>query len=294
MKEKILINLLSEQALPNYIAIRELEPDRVLALATPEFKTQVGLLQKATGVRHLVIEADAYDFRKNFDALALAFGQLPADADVIVNFTGGTKVMSLAAGFSALARARKGQTALVYIDSFKGVLEWLPFSPAGQLLPPEQRGIATTIPFSVYANLKNERIASTQERFKEGEERMPLFMALAGHGLDALFKKEKQRQLQDGAGNFAPAGEIQLADSGRLKWDRDGAELVAPSGQRLNYVGKGAAEFFGGRWLEEYAFHLLAQSGNFDQVLGTADLPRCRTVPRTPPRTIPLGGGGEL
>ncbi|MBN2684873.1 MAG: DUF1887 family protein [Pontiellaceae bacterium] len=272
MTEKILINLLSEQTLPNYIAIKEIQPDRVLALATPEFKAQMGLLQKETGVQHMIIKADAYDFRKNFAALSESLNHLPPDADVIVNFTGGTKVMSLAAGFSAFAHARKGQVTLVYIDSLKGVLEWLPFSSTGQLQLPEQREIQTAIPFVVYANLKNERIAFMQEHLEEGAARMPLYAALADHGSQALLKKEKQHQLQEVDGRFKGEGEIGFAGTGRLKWNRTGAELVMPSGRHYGYVGNDAAEFFCGRWLEEYAFHLLAQSGSFDQVLGNVVL----------------------
>jgi len=272
MPEKILINLLSEQALPNYIAIQELQPDRVLALATPEYHGQIDLLHEKTGVPHTAIETDAYDFRKSYDALVKAFSERASDAEVIVNFTGGTKMMSLAASLASVSLARDRSMALAYVDTLKKVVEWLPFSPSGKLMQPEQREIKTTIPFRIYAELKRERIASMQERFEDGAARMPLYAALAGHGLNALFKKEKQRQLQGVDGRFKSEGEIGFAQTGRLRWTRQGADLTTPEGRRLEYRGDGAAEFFGGRWLEEHAFHLLAESGSFDQVLGNVVL----------------------
>jgi len=49
---KILINLLSTEIVPSYLACKTVKPDRVICLTTLAFQAQPGLLQHATDVRH--------------------------------------------------------------------------------------------------------------------------------------------------------------------------------------------------------------------------------------------------
>jgi len=94
MGQTILVNLLSEQRIPNFIAVMHLGPDRVCALATTEFREQAPLFESMTGVAHESIPFDPYDFERDFNRVTDIVRQTPKDDELVINFTGGTKTSS--------------------------------------------------------------------------------------------------------------------------------------------------------------------------------------------------------
>ena len=56
----ILVNLLSEQTVQNYIAIQELKPRQALALTTKDYENQVDLSQELTDIPHTVLKVEPY------------------------------------------------------------------------------------------------------------------------------------------------------------------------------------------------------------------------------------------
>lgn len=92
---KILINLHSKQTIPNYVAIKEFKPDRAIALTTKEYEDQVKVFEEITKIEHILKPIDAYNLENNFNIIQEVVDELGAENEIIVNYTGGTKVMSL-------------------------------------------------------------------------------------------------------------------------------------------------------------------------------------------------------
>ncbi len=94
----IVISLIGEQNLPNLLPILHLKPERVILVYT-DFTEQTAvrltkLIQPHTEVGRLSV--DAYNIDETRTQLEQAVNGLPI-SEIIINFTGGTKMMSLAA-----------------------------------------------------------------------------------------------------------------------------------------------------------------------------------------------------
>ncbi|GAB4282009.1 MAG: DUF1887 family CARF protein [Candidatus Promineifilaceae bacterium] len=93
-----IISLIGEQNLPNLLPIRHLKPERVILVYT-NFTEQTAvrltkLIRSDAEVTRLVV--DAYDIDDAKEKMTAAVAGLPPSS-ILVNFTGGTKMMSLAA-----------------------------------------------------------------------------------------------------------------------------------------------------------------------------------------------------
>ena len=93
-----IISLIGEQNLPNLLPILHLEPAQVILVYTDRTEQTAvrltNLIQAQTEVTQLIV--DAYDIDGTRNHLKQAVAKLPV-SDLLVNFTGGTKMMSLAA-----------------------------------------------------------------------------------------------------------------------------------------------------------------------------------------------------
>ena len=117
MTKKILINLHSFQTIPNYVAIKEIAPNEVLALATPEFVDQVILFYETTNIKHQKVEIDAYKLEANFKVIKDLLEKVNSDDEIIINYTGGTKIMAVSVILQLLLSAKQ-KLSFVYINTF--------------------------------------------------------------------------------------------------------------------------------------------------------------------------------
>ncbi len=99
----IMVSLIGEQNLPNLLPILHLKPEQVILVCTAfTKKTAVrlaNLIQDSTKVTQL--DVDAYDIDKTKKQILNAVSSLSA-SEILINFTGGTKMMSLAAYQAAI------------------------------------------------------------------------------------------------------------------------------------------------------------------------------------------------
>lgn len=117
----ILIALIGEQQLPNYLAARYYQPDVVLSVYSEKTEPQYKNLQKMlqhNGISVDGIKTDPYDLatigKAINDKLATMVGV--SAQSLIVNLTGGTKIMSLAAYQVAV----QWNAPVIYLQSEKG------------------------------------------------------------------------------------------------------------------------------------------------------------------------------
>ena len=110
---KVLVNLIGGQPAPNYLATQEIQPDKILNIyseASGKIMQRLNDLLKIETINS-PLKVNAYDFNEIYDLLRV-FLKNNAD-EVVVNITGGTKIMSIAA-FEA---AKNFNLKAVYIDS---------------------------------------------------------------------------------------------------------------------------------------------------------------------------------
>jgi len=115
---KTMIALIGGQPLPNYIPIRAEQPDTVLFVYTKETEKVYERLKAvldAQGVKVEGLQTDAYDVPQVADVLTQWVDERVSGTDLVVNFTGGTKPMSLA----AYRVAERLQAPLMYLESGK-------------------------------------------------------------------------------------------------------------------------------------------------------------------------------
>lgn len=265
---------MSEQRIPNFIAVMHRGPDCVCALATPEFKDQVPLFGSMTGVAHETIPFDPYDFKRDFRRVAEIVGQTPREDDLVINFTGGTKIMSLSTVLSVMAHRGGRAIDLMYVDTRLRRVERLRFEKNGKLVFLAPEPIDLHIPFQVYTGLRGECITSMREGILDlTPARKRVMRALMSPACDGFFGAQKRffsnrgKLLSEDKFRFKVKRRGQPAGEGSCRWDRRGAELRLPRGERYKVEGADAAKFLSGGWLEHYAFSLLAESNAFRQVL---------------------------
>jgi len=274
MPKKILINLLSEQQIPNFIAVMQQSPDVVYALVTPRFEKQVARFKEFTGVPHEARRFDPYNFNADFEAIAELMQELPPEDEVTINFTGGTKIMSLATVLSAMAHRGKRRIDLIYVDTASRQLERIRFEASGKLAVPNSEALALHIPFQAYAGLQGEHIKSFRDEIDGAmRDREQMMKALLSSGADNFFGRQKAcfhangKLKERGAFNFKPSRRTKDTAEGSCTWGRDDASLKLPSGKATEISGSNCSGFLAGGWLEDFVFMRLASAEKYQQVL---------------------------
>lgn len=265
MSEKVLVNLLSEQKIPNLLSILHVKPDRVLALTTPAFKQQVNLLERLSGVPHEAVPFDAYALADDLNLVRQVLQKQAKDSEITVHFTGGTKIMALSAVLGAVAESEGCSYRLMYLDTVKACFEMIRVGPGKMMdLPARVEPVKATLPFERYLRLQNERVMSCATKLNPAmRERIPCAKRLLNDECRWFFSS--QRELHDGK-RLRPAGRISKG-KGCFEWDHNGAVMQLVSGTVLKVPGGDAVAFFAGGWLEELCFNLLNASGRFPEVL---------------------------
>ena len=273
MSETVLVNLLSEQRLPNFIAVMQEQPDRVLALCTPQFAKEAERFGNVTGTPTSALAGTPYDLRDNLDRLLRALESAPAEARILINFTGGTKIMAIAAVFAALSARQRRRIELLYVETTGSQIDRFGFDEGGRFQQLESEKITVHIPFEAYAGLLGEPIkpGALSAITPDIEERHAVAEALLDQACDGYFKNMKNAFQRNARGREEPKTEFATGFSherhtGRIAWNAQGGEIAMPSGKRLQWQGPDAGRFFCGGWMEEYCFHRLARSTRFRQV----------------------------
>ena len=150
---KVLVNFLSEQVMQNYIPIRKLNPDLVLALATEKFQGKTIHFEKVTGIKHKELSYTAFDLEENQRILDELLAEYKDD-EVFINFTGGTKLMIV----PCFTGNFSGDIKFVYADTTNELLVIYNRDNAGNYSVEERKSFDLKIPFKHYFELIDEEI----------------------------------------------------------------------------------------------------------------------------------------
>ncbi len=263
---KILINILSEQSIPNYLAIKELQPDKVIALTSKEYEYQVGIFANLTQVEHAKLKVDPYNLQQNKAVLQVLLEEIKEDGEIVINYTGGTKVLVVSVILEVMVSSNR-QLSLVYVNSKSNLLEFLSIDE-NKTTNSSQREISTRIPLAVYVGLKNEKLLSTSNLIRAyTADRFELSSALLQDWeLSGIFNNQKQYFETTGKGLIPKLVYEVTTPKYKLKWNKSEMEVITRLKQ-YRYPHSDGGTYFAGIWLEEYVFYKLRQSDYFDELL---------------------------
>ncbi len=297
MAERILVNLLSRQTMPNYIAVKQLRPDRVIAMVTDDFKLQSDRMQHITGVPHQVEPISPYGLKANSERIKKLLHELPDDSDITVNFTGGTKLMSLAAALPVLEGGRE-KIKLAYVDTEHNEIIFAE-PQEGRSYKLSKASIRVVANFKDFVGLAGEILFdSTTTILQAAEERYSLSEALLDKRFNPVFSQQ-HAMFDRNKGRMQAKQEHSLkfnyrSRPGNISWSpTDGIRVSAPGGRlwHLPDHHDGGGYFTGG-WLEEFVFtslknHKDIHSAEMNVVLTLSDriMRRFHIRSRRSPRT---------
>ncbi len=111
--KKILFNLISGQIFPNYFLIKHIKPDKCVNFYTEETEYQNVIFKNVlTGLDIEEVEVTAFDFYNCYNVIKNYVEKYISNS-LILNFTGGTKIMSSA----AFCVFKEKKLAIKYLDS---------------------------------------------------------------------------------------------------------------------------------------------------------------------------------
>lgn len=108
---KVLFHLVSGQNMPSYIASKTINPDKNIFFTTDAVNTKLSPLRKV--LKGVFVNIDAWDFNKIKETIKSEIDKYKYSDELILNFTGGTKIMSIAA-FQAF---REKNLECVYVNT---------------------------------------------------------------------------------------------------------------------------------------------------------------------------------
>ena len=114
-----LIQIVSEETMPNLLAAMAIKPERIVHLCTPAMEGATTALERAygqAGVKTSVITRKLGEHPGMVELNDAVASLIRETGDAVVNFTGGTKLMSI----GAYAAATRAKAPSVYVDTAAG------------------------------------------------------------------------------------------------------------------------------------------------------------------------------
>ncbi|MBV6479137.1 MAG: hypothetical protein HGGPFJEG_01898 [Ignavibacteria bacterium] len=257
---KILINLIGGQAAPVYIATRIINPDKVLLVYSKESEVQLNRIKNTlNSFNYESLEVSPYDFENCYSTLKNELEKYDSD-DFVLNFTSGTKIMSIA----AYKLFDESKFNMIYIDSQNHCL---------LTIDKEKNVNSQTInlKFSVkdYFSIYGYDIIIEQERFPVNKEYRKLNdLCLKNHYQFKSLIKSINSQLKNG-NTLIEAKDNSSQCYLRYNFKKRKGKLIIKQGrntEEIEITSEEMLSYITGYWFEDYIFERLSKSEIFDDI----------------------------
>lgn len=253
---KIHFCLVSNQTLPNFLPVLDpkSKPDRVLLLVTPEMKAVADHLmdvfrENGCAAKNIFV-SDAYNMLEIEKAVLDALAEAGQQGDVILNATGGTKIMMAA----AYAVFRELGLPVFYIDTMnKQRIEMLPkyrLEALPDLMTVKRylKVYGYRLSDSAAVQIRPEVITLAETLIAKSKKYNQVIGTLNWLAKDAEERKGNKAELSPGAAAKKDLSAlIQLFEE---------AGLLSRSGSRCVFADEKARQITKGGWLELYLAHI--------------------------------------
>jgi len=259
---KILFNLISGQIFPNYFLIKHIKPDKCVNFYTEDTEFQNKIFKSILLNLYIdEVEVDAFDFNNCYNAVKEYVSKYSTD-NLILNFTGGTKIMSNAA-FCAF---RDNNFKMIYLDSQNKKI----VSIINDKVSKEDFNINTNV--EEYFKLTDQYIvedrpepepqkdASDRKNFRDYMEKnykniSSLFIKLAVKSDSAKKKWRNENQKEESNGNQL------IYTVSEKKY-----EVITKDGNKFILFGDDAFYYITGAWMENVVYEKIKKSEVFHDV----------------------------
>lgn len=281
---KIHIAIVSDQTLANLIPALMERPDKVYLVCSSEMSNRkldrrlARLLRREAIAVEIRQGAPDVDLRKIHDfawALAGEIGETHPHAEIVLNATGGTKLMAM--GFVDMFR--KGAVRIIYTDTAHRRIENL---EAGDPLTAEPVAMTDVLDVPTYLAAQGFRFVeatSDDPLWRENVSRRKAVSKYLGKHSARLgaFIGAINWAANDALGNGAelvhPVQKLkrvektwtevfgQMTNAGIIQWSEEHRKTIV-------FADSESARFVRGGWLEEYAWHIVNDAGMHDARMG--------------------------
>lgn len=260
---KSLFHLVSGQNLPAYIAAEFIKPDENVYFYTDGSRQNLEDLKRVLGGKSAEIKVDAFNFSTLIESFIGEMKKRPTD-ELFINFTGGTKIMSIAA-FEAF---RNNNGTAFYINTDNNTIIYFNGGEI-KVLPMDIK-----IQPSVYLNLQGQKIKTVQQVYDSEYESLlestadfiirnlkivyPFIMKFA----DKHQKIGKSVNYDAGQNSFIKGSRIAYADGiASFRFILKEKELFSVQTANIDFL-----HFLRGKWFETAAYIQIKKTGLFDTV----------------------------
>ncbi|MCK9280189.1 MAG: DUF1887 family CARF protein [Melioribacteraceae bacterium] len=255
---RILFQLVSGQVIPNITANDFFKPDKVYYFYTAQTKKELDLIISIVNVPHENIEILGFDYENVYSKMSSVINQISnPDNEICLNFTNGTKIMSIA----AYNLFTEKQFDRIYINTEKN--EVLIFK---NNLPVQSRNIESLIDIEDYFALHGHKIKSYSKSneilINENYEKLYKFLVLH-------FNKFGDKVL-DFARQFNEKKFLNYSKSG-IKIESINKKInitLEYQGDKLSITNENPEilKFINGDWFEYYCYKELDKINIFDRL----------------------------
>lgn len=253
--------LVSRQAMANVLPVLMFNPQNVLLLATPEEKICANNLEKLFASKNINVmrkdELDAYDYIGFKDFVKQRLEK--SDQDTVLNVTGGTKLMALAA-YEAFAEKDK---KIIYCDTeHQNIITLFPQFNSSKLLADltiEDYLLSYGYTIEVTKKIDNEIKYFELFSFIESNVLMNSFIE--------MYTKVRE-SLANETNIHKPKFTITSNDNYFQFQKNFDNYLIQFGKQKKISIKVEASEFKSGDWLEFYVYYLLKQKNNLNPIIG--------------------------
>ena len=258
---KILVHLVSGQNLPNYIASKIVRPDKEQFLFTKGSLSSLKILENVLGSQLEPIAIPAWDYSQIYISIC-DFIKKYSNDELVLNFTGGNKIMSQAA-FSAFEDNHKD---CIYINSEND--EYIFFKHSSGNLKVEKNNIEVAADLVDYIKLNGQNIEFEDKQLTQAQKKLidllqKDFKIYAGHILKASSKymRNAHIDLQFYEGKLKGSFIKYNGNETSIRFNLKGKETFY-----ANEKGDELLHLCFGKWFEHSCYNAIESASVFNQI----------------------------
>ena len=262
--------LVSNQAMPNFLPVlnKELRPNKVTLAVTAQMRNKAFALREALEVQGILV--DELPITNNTDLSAMletfmAWLDERQDEEILLNVTGGTKLMAIA----AQEIFRLGAKPVFYVDIDTDRVLWLDDEKRPELILTRQPTIRTAFAINGFqvteAAVKSDIPAGWRRFAQTLSDNVRQWSSAIGALNWVAMGVENSSSLRYEARQGERITHRGWADLVEELKEADLIERVSGVGEAFSFVSEEALKFCKGGWLEHYLFRLAKEKFGFSK-----------------------------
>lgn len=244
---KILVNLIGGQTIPNLIAQKYIEPQKVISLySSGSIKQRDNYKSILNGILSEEIEIDPFNYSNIYDTI-INILENNIGFELILNFTGGTKVMSVAS-FQAF---KDRKLLSIYVDSEKGRI--FKYNSDSQIIEDIDIRISSDEYFKLNGHIyqinsrqDNDDSKKTFYEYMEMNYNLRISKFLAS--INERYEKNKK--------DFYINNTELKSNNYYYSWDNESqTSIIKFNNQKFSIKGKDSIKYITGLWFEDLVYY---------------------------------------